>query len=385
MLRLISYPQHKMLYLACLLFVISCAKEKTNPKETNTQTTKAEVEKKIPPSKKNTLNIEQANRLAALPLKCMQHEFPNKLNQTLGNKADIQTPRELHPAFYGCFDWHSAVHGHWMLIELLRRFPYLENGDEIRKKLQENISRENILAEVKYFEGKHNKSWERTYGWAWLLKLSESLYLWDDPMAKTLHQHLEPLTQLIRDRYLSFLPKLYYPIRVGEHTNTGFGISFAWDYANTVGDTTLLNLINQRAKDWFLSDKNCPLEWEPSGYDFLSPCLEEADIMSRVLSEEAFNNWLKDFLPQLFDAGYQLKPGQVTDRSDGKLVHLDGLNFSRAWVLYRLAKKGFGNKQLLERLANEHLDFSIANIVDGDYAGEHWLASFALYALIVAE
>jgi len=331
------------------------------------------------------LTREQANRLAGLPLKCMQQEFPNKLGQVLGTAADMRSPKNLHPAFYGCFDWHSSVHGHWMLVELLKRFPDLKAADQIKKQLSENITAANILQEVTYFEGKHNKSYERTYGWAWLLKLSESLQTWEDPMGKKLADNLEPLTQLIRNRYLDFLPKLYYPIRVGEHTNTGFGLGFAWDYANTVQDTELLSLINQRAKDWFLTDENCPLEWEPSGYDFLSPCLEEADIMRRVLGAEDFGKWLEKFLPQLSDPEFRWEPGQVSDRSDGKLVHLDGLNFSRAWVLYGLSKQDVGNKNNMIKIANAHMEFSLPNVVDGDYAGEHWLASFALWALISGE
>ncbi len=369
------------IYLLAFLFILGCQAAETPEKSTP-----------APSENSSTMNVErpkltreQANRLAGLPLKCMQQEFPNKLGQVLGGKEDMQSPQDLHPAFYGCFDWHSSVHGHWMLVELLKRFPDLENGEQIKKQLAENISAANIKQEVAYFEGKHNKSYERTYGWAWLLKLSESLQTWEDPMGKELANNLEPLTQLIRNRYLKFLPKLYYPIRVGEHTNTGFGLGFAWDYANTVQDKELLNLINQRAKDWFLEDENCPLAWEPSGYDFLSPCLEEADIMRRVLSREDFASWLKKFLPQLFDAKFTWKPGQVSDRSDGKLVHLDGLNFSRAWVLYGLAKQGVGNQNTMVSIANAHMKFSLPNVVDGDYAGEHWLASFALWALISGE
>ncbi len=369
--------------IAGLLCVLACNTDAPNqkskiPENQNSDSTAAK-EKEV------QLTKEQANYLAQLPLKCMQQEYPNKLGQVVGDASDLQSPRSLHPSFYGCFDWHSAVHGHWMLVELLKRFPTIENADEIRKKLVENISKENIQQEVKYFEGKFNKSYERTYGWAWLLKLSESLYTWNDPIGKNLHANLEPLTQLIRNKYLEFLPKLYYPIRVGEHTNTGFGISFAWDYAKTLKDQDLMSLISQRAKDWFMTDENCPLVWEPSGYDFLSPCLEEADIMRRVLAPAEFDKWLNNFLPQLYDASFKLAPGQVTDRTDGKLVHLDGLNFSRAWVLFGLEKNGFGHKENLQRIANEHINFSLSNVVDGDYAGEHWLASFALYALICGE
>ncbi len=367
--------------LFSFFFILGCQPTEKSESTTPLSTNKSSIMTVERPK----LTREQANRLAALPLKCMQKEFPNKLGQVLGTQADLQPPKNLHPAFYGCFDWHSSVHGHWMLVELLKRFPDLEEADRIKKQLSENISAENILQEVAYFEGKHNKSYERTYGWAWLLKLSESLQTWQNPLGKELAENLAPLTQLIRNRYIAFLPKLYYPIRVGEHTNTGFGLGFAWDYANTVQDMELLNLINQRAKDWFLKDENCPLTWEPSGYDFLSPCLEEADIMRRVLPSTDFAKWLEKFLPQLSDPNFTWEPGQVSDRSDGKLVHLDGLNFSRAWVLYGLSKQAVGHKNNMIKIANAHMEFSLPNVVDGDYAGEHWLASFALWALISGE
>jgi len=218
------------LLLLLFLFLIGC-----HPTENTEQSTLSASKKDSTMTiERPKLTREQANRLAGLPLKCMQQEFPNKLGQVLGTEEDLQTPKTLHPAFYGCFDWHSSVHGHWMLVELLKRFPDLETAGQIKKQLAENISAANIKQEVAYFEGKHNTSYERTYGWAWLLKLSESLQTWDDPLGKELASNLEPLTQLIRNRYLEFLPKLYYPIRVGEHTNTGFGLAFAWDYANTV-------------------------------------------------------------------------------------------------------------------------------------------------------
>jgi len=326
------------------------------------------------------LSLEEANRLAKLPLKCMQKEYPNKLGQVLAGEEDISSPKTLHPAFYGCFDWHSAVHGHWMLVHLLKKYPDLKEAALIQKKLAENISKENIEQEVIYFEKPYNKSYERTYGWAWLLKLAEELHTWHNPLARELELNLRPLTNLIVRRYLEFLPKLNYPIRVGEHTNTGFGLAFAWDYANTTGRDSLILSIEQRAQAFFRSDKNCPFSWEPGGYDFLSPCLEEADIMRRILPKDEFRNWLKEFLPSLSDPSISLAPGEVSDRKDGKLVHLDGVNFSRAWCLYGIARElpEYGH---LEMIANEHIRYSLPNIVDGDYEGEHWLASFVVYAL----
>lgn len=326
------------------------------------------------------LSVEEALRLSALPLKCMQQEFPNKLGQTLNNANDLGTPKELHPAFYGCFDWHSSVHGHWMLVRLLKTYPDLANSNEIKQKLLLNISEENIWQEVAYFNRTAEKSYERTYGWAWLLKLAEEIYTWEDTVSKELTRNLTPLTELIVNRYLDFLPRLNYPIRVGEHTNTAFGISFAWDYANTLGVDTLKTLIENRARSFYLNDFDCPLSWEPSGYDFLSPCLEEMDLMRRVLSEKEFSNWMNLFLPQLKNKRFDLAPAAVSDRTDGKLVHLDGLNFSRAWCLFGLSNQ-YPEYKHLEAIASDHIQFSLASIVDGAYEGEHWLASFAVYAL----
>ena len=243
------------------------------------------------------LNIDQVNRLVQLPLKCMQQEFPNKLSQTLGTKDELGTPKELHPAFYGCFDWHSSVHGHWMLVKLLKMFPNLDEKEEIIDRLVSNLSAQNIQGEVAYFQRESEKSYERTYGWAWLLKLAEELHTWDSDLARELEANLHPLTNLIIEKYLDYLPRLNYPIRVGEHTNTAFGMAFALDYCNTVGNALLKALIEKRAKDFYLADAGCPLTWEPSGYDFLSPCLEEADIMRRYCPKTNTEHGLQLFCP----------------------------------------------------------------------------------------
>lgn len=327
-----------------------------------------------------TLNLQEANRLVTLPIGCINVEYPNKLNQTIGSGKDLQSPKELHPAFYGCFDWHSSVHGHWSLVSLLKQFPKLDNAEGIKMRLLVNISEENIKKEVEYFHGKHNKSWERTYGWAWLLKLAEELHTWDDPVAKKLEKNLQPLTDLIVQKYIDFLPKLVYPIRVGEHTNTAFGLTFAWDYANTVGNKELEDLIKKRAKEFYLKDANCPLSWEPSGYDFLSPCLQEAAIMKRVLSPAQFRLWFNDFLPQLKDKNFALEVGKVSDRKDGKLVHLDGVNFSRAWAIARIIKD-MPEYSHLKNVAYKHINYSLPSIVGDSYEGGHWLGSFAIYSL----
>lgn len=327
-----------------------------------------------------SLSFKQANKLAELPLACIQKEYPNKLGQTLGSSKDLGEPGQLHPAFYGCFDWHSAVHGHWSLVKLLKEFPELDKASIIRQMLQENLSRKNIEAEVDYFKGFHNKSYERTYGWAWLLKLAEELHTWDDPLARDLEENLQSLTDLIVERYIEFLPKLVYPIRVGEHSNTAFGLSFAWDYANTIDHQNLKSLIESRAKDFYWDDRDCPITWEPGGYDFLSPCLQEVDLMRKILSKEKFILWIRQFMPDLTLSDFSIEMGRVSDRRDGKLVHLDGLNFSRAWVFYGLAGQYPEFEHLIQN-ANEHIEYTLPNLISDSYEGGHWLGSFAIYAL----
>ena len=220
-----------------------------------------------------------------------------------------------------------------------------------------------------------SKSFERLYGWAWLLKLQEELFTWDNPYAQKWYKNLKPLEEHISDAYIEYLPKLVYPIRVGTHTNTAFGMSFAYDYAQTVGNNELATAIKEAALRFYSDDKDCPISWEPSGHDFLSPCLQEIDIMRKVLTAEEFDTWAKAFLPPLFNQNLALSPGEVKDRSDGHLVHLDGVNFSRAWCLYPLK-----DNVNAYNLATDHLDYSLSKITDGDYAGQHWLGSFALYA-----
>ncbi len=326
------------------------------------------------------LNLKQANRLAALPFGCIQVQYPNKLSQTLNDSTQIKSPKELHPAFYGCFDWHSSVHGHWSLLFLLKKYPNIAEAQSIRQKLAESITKEHIAAEVAYFKAKGNRSFERTYGWAWLLKMAEELYTWNDPFANELRDNLQPLTDLIVDAYIDFLPRLNYPIRVGVHSNTAFGLSFAWDYANTTNNEALKKVIEESVQRFYINDTACPLDWEPSGTDFLSPCLEEANLARKVLAPKEFKTWFKAFLPQLTNPSFKLEFGKVLDRTDGHLLHIDGLNFSRAWCLYGIAESlpEYGH---LKNIADQHINYSLPNIVDDNYGGTHWLGTFALYAL----
>lgn len=327
-----------------------------------------------------TFTLDEANTLLELPLHCIENQYPNKLGQTIGSKEDLQEPKTLHPIFYGCFDWHSAVHGYWSIVTLLDRFPAMERADEALALLKQNITPENVAGEIAYFKEPNNTSFERTYGWAWLLKLQEALHTWQHPDAQMLAKTLQPLSNLIVERYKEFLPKLVYPIRTGEHPNTAFGLSFAYDYAVTIQDEAFKTLIANRAKDYYLPDTQCPITWEPSGFDFLSPCLEEVNLMRRVLTPNEFTNWLATFMPEISNAHYHLEPGKVSDRKDGKLVHLDGLNFSRAWVFYGLANQ-YPAYSHLKNVANEHIAYSYPNLVGDSYEGGHWLGSFAIYAL----
>lgn len=360
----------KLVLLIAIISLVSCGEQKKNEQ-------KAQQEKNIEPP---ALTLEQANKLLALPLECIGTEYPNKPGQVLGGDEDLKSPRKLHPAFYGCFDWHSSVHGHWSLVSLVKQFPDLEKDKKAREKLIKHLSRENIKAEVEYFKGKHAKTFERTYGWAWLLKLAEELHTWETPTGRQLEKNLQPLTDLIVKRYMEFLPKLNYPVRVGTHENTAFGLAYAYDYAQTLQIDSLKNLISQKAKEFYLNDKNCPLDWEPSGFDFLSPCLEEVDIMRRVLTTKDFSKWLSTFLPRLADKNFKLEPGKVSDREDGHLVHLDGLNFSRAWCLYGIVETLPEYNHLI-KIADEHIQYSLPNLVGDSYEGGHWLGSFAIYAL----
>jgi len=333
-----------------------------------------------------SLTQSQASHFARLALKCVAREYPNKPEHVLNDSSDVQNPKALHPAFYGCYDWHSSVHGHWMLVRLLRMFPNLPEAQDIRHAIGANLRRENILVEAAYFKQKNRQSFERTYGWAWLLKLAEELSLANDAEAKAWSRNLQPLVDVLVSSYILFLPKQTYPIRTGVHPNTAFGLAFAYDYAETAGNKNLADLIAERSRTYFAKDANYPGAWEPGGEDFFSSALMEADLMRRVLSATEFRRWFHRFLPQLAAGAPRalLRPAIVTDRSDPKLVHLDGLNLSRAWCMRSIANVLPANDPARKTLANsarQHARDALTHVASGDYAGEHWLASFAVYLL----
>ena len=324
-----------------------------------------------------------ASGFAGLVLACARREYPNKLDHVINGPAEVKGPRELHPSFYGCFDWHSAVHGHWMLVRLLRTYPELPEAAEIRKVLDENLAPDRVRLEVAYFNQEGRRSFERTYGWAWLLKLAAELKGWNTPEAQRWSAQLQPLTEAVVTQFQAFLPKQTYPIRVGTHSNTAFSLSLALDYARLSGDATLKALLVERARSYFLQDQAGPISWEPGSEEFLSPCLEEAALMAKLLPAREFRPWLGAFLPRLLKTG-ALEPARVSDRSDPKIVHLDGLNLSRARALGELAaalEPKDPRRAGLERAALRHANASLPNIASGNYEGEHWLATYAVQLL----
>jgi hypothetical protein len=322
-----------------------------------------------------------ADRFAELALKCVRQEYPNKLDHVMNGAGEVKSPKELHPAFYGCFDWHSSVHGHWMLVKLLREHPGMARAAAIRAILDENLTPDRIAAEVAYLGQDNRRSFERTYGWAWLLRLSAELRSWEDPDAVRWAKALRPLADELVAQFKTFLPKQTYPIRTGVHPNTAFSLDLALDYARASKDTSFEALILDRTRAWFGRDRRGPLAWEPGGEDFLSPCLEEAALLSQVLRRQAFHRWLDAFLPGL---PVGLIPAVVSDRTDPKIVHLDGLNLSRARALHRIAEAlgpADPRSAALHRSADRHARASLPHLASGSYEGEHWLATFAVRLL----
>lgn len=327
-----------------------------------------------------SLDAASASRFAQLALKCLRREYPNKLDHVMNDEGEVLPPRSLHPSFYGCYDWHSAVHGHWMLARILRKFPQLPEAAEIRSVLEEDLARDKIAAEVKYFGQPNRKSFERTYGWAWLLELSAELRGWDSPHAQKWAGQLQPLADAVVKAFADFLPRQDYPIRTGVHPNTAYSLSLALDYAAVAKDVELADLVRARARAYFEKDYDAPLRWEPGGEDFLSPVLEEAALMARVLPAKEFPRWAQRFLPQLLRSG-KLEPARVSDRADPKIVHLDGLNLSRGRCLYALARELPEKRAFFTQLGDAHAQVTLPHIESGSYEGEHWLATFAVRML----
>lgn len=331
------------------------------------------------------LSETDAIRLARLPLHCINTEFPNKTSHTADSITDASLlPHQLHPSFYGCLDWHSSVHGHWLLIKVLKQFSGIKCRDSIIQLLDNSFQLQKIKDEADYFtKYKTTNTYERTYGWAWLLKLDEELFTWNEPLAKQWHATLQPLTQKIVELWKNFLPKQTYPNRTGVHPNTAFGLIFALDWSRTLNDTAFEKAIIKTAKSFYLSNEATPAYMEPDGSDFLSPSLEIADLMRRILPKQAFINWLNKFYEKRSIQRITTMP-VISDRTDFQIVHLDGLALSRAWCMKGIAKELPALhpwKKLFEETAAAFLQKTLPNVTSGNYGGDHWLASFAVYAL----
>jgi hypothetical protein len=298
----------------------------------------------------------QATRFARLALDCIHKEYPNKIAHSLNSDADVKPPRELTPAFYGCYDWHSSVHGHWLLVRTIRLFPNAPIAAEARRAVAQSITDAHIAQEVKYLNDAGRNTFERPYGLAWLLQLAAELRESDDPELRQWSVMLRPLEQAAVARISSWLPKMEHPVRVGEHNNTAFGLGLMLDYARGAGNVDFTRLLQARTRDYFLKDTACPIAYEPSGEDFLSPCLAEADAMRRILPPAEF--------------------------AHGKLYHLAGLNLSRAWMLEGIVAglpAEDARRKPLTALAGRFREAGLQSIRSEHYEGGHWLGSFALY------
>jgi Protein of unknown function (DUF2891) len=325
-----------------------------------------------------------AERFAKLALQCVHKEYPNKISHVLNSEADVAAPCKLTPAFCGCYDWHSSVHGHWLLVRLLRTFPNAPFAKAARDALKESLTPENLKAEAAYLRGEGRASFERPYGLAWLLQLCAELREWDDPQAHEMLANLKPLEDAAIERLTTWLPKLSHPIRIGEHNQTAFALGLLLDCARVKNDEHLAKLAADSARKFYLTDKNCPLAYEPSGEDFLSPCLAEADVMRRVLTQAEFAKWLGQFLPQIpRTATTDWLPVAISpDPSDPKLAHLDGLNLSRAWMLEGILSSlpaDDPRRPALASAVEAHRRAGLAAVTGEHYEGGHWLGSFATY------
>lgn len=321
----------------------------------------------------------QAGRLAHLAFKCIHQEYANNIQHSMQSDKDVGTPSQLHPVFYGCYDWHSSVHGHWLLVKLMKEFPELPGRDSIVLAINSTLTQRNIAAEVAYLKFPGRMSYERPYGWSWLLKLATELATWKDPQAAKWYEILQPLVRQVVANYKGYLPGLYYPLRRGVHANTAFGLTFALDYARVVGDADFEKLLIERSRFYYLNDHQIPASWEPEGDDFFSPSLIEANLMRRVLTREEFQKWFDLFLPEL--PASLLHPAVVADRSDPTGVHLDGLNLSRAWCMTELVQAlplQCRQAGQMKASAQEHARDALPNVISENYFGTHWLASFAV-------
>jgi len=324
-----------------------------------------------------------AEKFAGWALHCLDREYPNKISHVLNSGADVASPRSLTPAFYGCYDWHSAVHNHWLLARLARLFPKARFVSLAMERLRRSLSREKVRVEALYLNADGRQSFERPYGLSWLLQLALELHEWNHASARVLAENLQPLEQAAKQRLMRWIPQLPFPVRTGEHSQTAFGFGLMVDYARGKNDAGFLELLSRQAIAFYKNDKNWPLDYEPGGEDFVSPGLAEADVMRRVLAAQEFAGWLEEFLPPSLSRE-KLRPVVSPDPSDPKFSHLDGLNLSRAWMLEGIAsalREGDSRHESLMVLAGRHAEAGLHGITGEHYVGSHWLGTFAVYLL----
>ena len=331
----------------------------------------------------HSINQSEASKLIGLSIDCVDKKFPYKIGYRFINKEWIKPHYEVTPSFYGCWDWHSAVHGHWAMIKIIKEFPEIPERNIIVEKISKNLTKENLTKEYEFFLNDFAKSFERTYGWAWLMKLYSELLSWDNELGKEWSENLKPLVELLSERTILFLEKLSTPLRPGTHANTAFSFSLMLEYAILANDNKLYNKIREYSIQNFLSDVNCPVSYEPSGTDFLSPCLAEAALMSNILDKNEFNIWFKNFIPILDKPEFKniINPPIVLDPEDPGIGHLIGLMFHRAWTLKDILKKlnNISDQNTLLKISNNHSKKGYEIMFDSGYGGEHWLATFAIY------
>jgi len=329
------------------------------------------------------LNEKLATELVSLSVKCVDQKYPYKIGYRYSDETWLKPHYELTPSFYGCWDWHSAVHGHWAMVKILKDFPEISNKEIILSKLDKNLSKVNLDKEYEFFKNEFAKGFERTYGWAWLMKLYSELISWDNDKAQVWANNMQPLVNLLSHRTTLFLDKLSTPLRPGTHANTAFSFSLMIEYSKVVNDELLYNKIKDYSIKNFFGDIKCPVQYEPSGTDFLSPCLAEAALMSQILEKREFNDWLYKFLPSFDEGSFGniIKPPEVLDPEDPGIGHLIGLMFHRAWTLKDIAinLENVSDKNFLLAIAKKHSETGYDIMFESGYGGEHWLATFAIY------
>lgn len=350
---------------------------------------------KKPPIVYRPLTPSLASKLVQLSIHCAGREYPNKPGDVQSSDEDVVPPRKLHPAFYGCFDWHSAVHGHYTMVRVLRLFPNIDSAGRILEILDRHLEPSLIQVEADYFKGRYRKLFERPYGWAWLLRLAAEIdsVVKDEATGSDLRKRaekwavaLKPLEDVIVDLTMDYLTKLSLPVRAGTHNSTAFALAHIHDYAKTAGREDLEQAVNRASRKFFLEDRNCPTSYEPSGEDFISPCLAQADLMRRALDANEFQKWLHGFLPDFSDPEFKplLSPPEILDIEDGRIGHLIGLMFHRAWTFRGIARALDAKdprKEIMIQLSHLHEHEGLRLMFDSGYGGTHWLASFAVFSL----